>query len=405
MANRLNYYFRQKVTEAELDLGFTYLEEADRDFVTDHALIGVVNGMVVTERGAGANLSVDVSAGRAYDKNGARISFGTTQNVDVSVDEGSASTAVVGVGNSKIISVFAKFVRNLTDPRTDGNSLTVYFDEAESFQFVVRQGAEALSPAPPPLDGTFILLADITRAFGQTTIVNANIDTAVGSRREDMLVRTGATFNLRRGRIKDAFSDVLDYLNTNDANLSTHLNDATDAHDATAISFLAAQSAWADATDLVATDVQAAIDEIVTDLAAAGGAAKVGATGNGAGYVFGTSGTSVQAQLDELSDYLDEGPLGRRVWSYVDADSPVTITTQRQIVTATSGGGITFNLPAPSNGREIWFKDATGTWGTSPIQLVRNGSEKIENVAADRYFYADYGSFRLFSDGTDWFIG
>jgi hypothetical protein len=417
MAKRLNYYFRQKVSESELDNGFAFLEDGDQNIMLDMGQTGILSGMVVTQRGAGPNLSVDVSSGVTYDKAGQRIQFAATQNVDVSADESAVSTVVAGGGNSKIISVFAKFKRTLSDPRTDGNSVTVYFQEDESFEFIIRQGAEAPSPSPPPLDPTYVLLADITRAFGDTTITNAMIDVSATNRREEVFkITNGATHRMQRGSVRNALSDLLGWLNTEiddrdsgdtavQGNLDTHISNATDAHDASAISFLASQSAWADAEDLVATDVQAAIDEIVTDLTAAGGAAKIGATGNAAGYVFGTAGTTIQAQIDEIVDYLDEGTLGRRVWTYVDADSPVAVTTERQILTFTSGGGITFNLPAPTHGREIYFKDGAGTWGTSPIQLVPNGAEEIEGVAGSRYFYADYGSFRLFSDGTDWFIG
>jgi hypothetical protein len=162
---------------------------------------------------------------------------------------------------------------------------------------------------------------------------------------------------------------------------------------------------WADGTNVAATNVAAALDEIVADLAATAGAGRIGADPNVGTYVFGTLGTSVQAQLDEISNYLDLGPAGRLVQTYTNASSPVTLTTQRQIVADTSGGPITFNLPAAASGREYWFKDPKGTWNANPITLVPSGGAKIENVAGSRTFYADFGSFRIFCDGTDWFIG
>lgn len=162
---------------------------------------------------------------------------------------------------------------------------------------------------------------------------------------------------------------------------------------------------WADGTNVASTNVDGALDEIVADLAATAGAGRIGAVANVAAYVFGTPGVTVQAQLDQISDYLDEGPIGRRVQTYTSVASPVAVSAQRQIIADTSGGPITFNLPAASHGREYWFKDPKGTWNTSPITLVPAGGAKIENVAGNRAFYADYGAFRLFSDGTDWFIG
>jgi hypothetical protein len=35
MADRVDFYFRQRVTEAELDLALALLEKADRDLATD----------------------------------------------------------------------------------------------------------------------------------------------------------------------------------------------------------------------------------------------------------------------------------------------------------------------------------------------------------------------------------
>ena len=44
MADRLDYYFRQRVTEAELDLGFELLEKADRNLAADIGVYGIVSG-------------------------------------------------------------------------------------------------------------------------------------------------------------------------------------------------------------------------------------------------------------------------------------------------------------------------------------------------------------------------
>lgn len=349
MANRLNYYFRQKVTEGELDEGFALLEQADNEFITDSGLVGIVSGLAVTQRGAGANLSVDVSAGTAYDKNGARIHTSSTQNVLVSTDESAVSTTVAGVGNSKILSVFAKFDRVLTDPRTDGNSVTVYFEEAEGFEFVVRQGAEGVSPTAPPLDPEYILLADITRVYGDTTIVNAAI--ASTGRREDCFVQAGASFSLRRGRIKDAFDDTFDALNS--------LQSGT-------------------------TDIDNA---------------PVAAT-----YMFGLSSTNLSDSIEAIRNYLDYGPRGEYISQFNTAGSPYTLSSQRVIHVDTTGGAVTINLPAPAHGIRFKIKDAAGTFGTNACTLVRNGSEEIEGVAASLVLSAPGGTYEIWSDGTDWFI-
>lgn len=222
MAGRLNYYFRQKVTESELDQGFDLLEQADRAAITDLGLIGVYNGLAVSEHAAAPNFTVDVTAGCAYDKIGERILVPALQNVDVSVDENGVSTSVAGVGNSKIVSLFAKFTRVLSDPRTDGNNVVVYFNEAESFTFIVRQSAESATPTAPLTDSTLILLADITRSYGDVSVQDDVIDT---SRREDTFVRSGFTYSLREGQVLVAFQDVID--NLNDVATRTLGNDDT----------------------------------------------------------------------------------------------------------------------------------------------------------------------------------
>lgn len=397
MAGRLNYYFRQKVTESELDLGFTLLEDADHALMTDMAQIGVLSGMVVTQRGAGANLTVDVSAGKTYDKNGQRIQFATTQNVDVSVDDSAVSTAVAGAGNSKVISLFVKFARVLTDPRTDGNSTTVYFNEAEGFGFSVKQSTEAVTPTPVALDATNILLADITRTFGDTQILNAAIGT---SRREDVFVHAGATYALRRGLVGDALADAFDHLNTNAANLTAHIANGVGAHAASAISY-AGSGAWADATTVASNNVEAAIDEVVSDLAAAAGAARVGGSPTAGAYMFSTAGATVQALIDSIQSYLNLGPRGRYVLTYTASQA---LTTERQVLVNTSGGAVTLTLPTPAHGIEFFFKDKLGTWGTNNFTLAPHATEKIEGVNASRVFSADWGAVRCWSDGTDWYL-
>ena len=177
MADRKDFYFRQKVTEAELDDALDGLEEADRNMLSDLGILGASKGLAVTEESPTPNITVDVETGVAYDQTGQRMNVPSEQNVDVSEDFLMASTDVAGGGNEKIVSVFLEFQRVLSDPRIDGNSNTVFFLRDESFAFKVRQGAEAAPPAtPPPLQANEILLADITRTNGQTQIFDVDID-------------------------------------------------------------------------------------------------------------------------------------------------------------------------------------------------------------------------------------
>jgi hypothetical protein len=205
MSNRKDYFFRQKVSEAELDDGFNDLEVADRQMMIDLGLIGVLQNAVVTEKSGTPDLTVDISGSASiHDKLGQRIGFGPLQNIDVSVDENSNSTEPPP-GNELIVSVFAKFDRVLSDPRIDGNSATVFFERAETFDFVVRQGAATATPpaTPSALDVEYILLADIQRTNGQTQVLNANITppggtyTAISNRREEAFKLSAASWRAR----------------------------------------------------------------------------------------------------------------------------------------------------------------------------------------------------------------
>jgi hypothetical protein len=273
MADRRDYYFRQKVTEAELDSGFDDLEQADRDLATDLGLVGVAYGLAVAEQGV-PNLTVQVSGpGAAYDQTGQRAAIPSTQSLNCAVDEGGLNTAVVTPGNSRVLSVFIEFDRTLSDPRVDGNSNTVYFVRAESFVLNVVAGVEGVSPTAPALRSDQILLADITIAFGATTIVNANISTT----RRQWMFKTTSGAAVACGTAEEAIQALAIAITaasgTAAADLAAHV--ASGGHAAANISY-AGGGAWADASTNPATTVEAQLDKIVADLAASTGTLKIG---------------------------------------------------------------------------------------------------------------------------------
>lgn len=270
MANRRDYYFRQLVTEAELDAGFGDLEDADRALMVDQGVLGVVFGLGVAQASV-PNLTVLVAGpGVAYDQLGQRCFVGATQSVDVSKDTNNVSTAVSTTGKEKKISVFVQFTRALSDPRTDGNSATVNFLRAESFRFAVLQGTEAntgtsVAPSSP---ANSIRLCDITRAFAQTSIVNGNISVAG---RDDAYSIAGTPQSVRRGRAKDAISDLLALYNQ----LIT--GTGPDSVAAVNVSY-AGGAAWVDGTTNPATTAEAQLDKMITDLKSGTMPAKLGGT-------------------------------------------------------------------------------------------------------------------------------
>ena len=160
-----------------MNLAFDGAENAIHDIVADYGMQGIISGLQPVQDGAGS-LNVLVTAGLAYDPQGDRIFVPVQQTLNCSVDMNSVSTAVSTSGHSKIVSVFVQFERVLSDPRTDGNAVTVYFQQDEGFQLNVIQGAEAVSPTPPALQGNMLLLADLTFTFGMSQVLTAGISYA-----------------------------------------------------------------------------------------------------------------------------------------------------------------------------------------------------------------------------------
>jgi len=291
MSARKNFFFRQRITEAELDAAFDDLEDADHNLASDLGFTGVLANAVVSQHAAVADLTVDVSGPASIlDQLGRRIFFSGLQNVDVARDNNGVATEVSAADKEKVVSVFVAFDRALSDPRIDGNSATVFFHRDESFQFVVVQGGEATIGAsvPPQLRPDAILLADVTRRFGQVQILGDRISTA---RRQDAFVLAGVPRSIRRGRTTEAVADLLSLHNA-------HVTGGADRHPAASIDF-AGGGAWADGTTNPATSVEAQLDKLVADLAALGGAAKVGAAAT-SGAPNALAAGSVKSQLDAL---------------------------------------------------------------------------------------------------------
>ncbi len=278
MADRCDYYFRQKVTESELDLGFTLLESADRNLASDIGIFGIISGAVPSSHAPVADLTLDLTAAAtAYDHLGERIYFGTGQRVDCSVDLSGVPTDVKTQGNERSLGVFLRFTRQLSDARTDGNSQQVYFRRDESFQLVVRQSVEAAAgtAVPLPLQDAELLVCDVRRAFGQTQILAGDIDT---SRRQAFVFARASAVQVDPSAWKTLVpvaAHAQAALDATDGVFTAHLTGAARRHPAEAIDFTPHGF-------LASKTVGAAIDELVDDLLAmtgTPGSARVGADG------------------------------------------------------------------------------------------------------------------------------
>lgn len=104
--------------------------------------------------------------------------------------------------------------------------------------------------------GNRILINDGSGAMAENAIVTANramISSATGLPTHSTVTAT------ELGYVSGVTSAIQTQLNTGATNLSDHLSDATDAHDASAISSVASGN-------LVATDVQSALNELQSDI-------------------------------------------------------------------------------------------------------------------------------------------
>lgn len=279
MADTFAPFFRQQVTSDEATQWLRTLELADNNMMIDLGFFGILQAAVVTQYLTG-DLTVNVSGPAAgYDQIGRRVGWASTIRLNCAVDYNAASTAVVGASNSRYLSIVARFKRLESDPRTDGNGQPVNYSLQESYELLVFAGSEGLSPSPPALPTNGFLLCDILLTFGQTQILNGDIDT---SRRQEVLVTPALA------------SDYAD-----------HVTGLSDRHTAAMVDG-SALNAWADGVTNPSGTVQAQLAAIVDRLRSTvgtgdgAGAKKVGAkTVSGQPY-YNLATTTVEGQLGEL---------------------------------------------------------------------------------------------------------
>jgi photosystem II stability/assembly factor-like uncharacterized protein len=294
---KYDFYFRQKVTQAELDAAYAAVEAAIDRLYGDLGITGITYGATVSQHVPTPDLTVDVSAGVVIDQTGQRSLWSAIENVDCSVDENSVSTSVTTPGNEKWLSLFVEFVRAPTDERVDGEQQTVYFEQNESYQFNVVQGAEAVIPTAtkPSLRSDQILLADIRLINAQTQILNADINI---DRREwaVQVTSAGASVDIDKGTLGEALQDLADAL-------SSHVTSGSSQHLASAVDY-AGGGAWHDGTTNPATDVESQLDKVITDLVSNDGADRVGALAQSSGSQSVENG-SIEDQIGEILSAID----------------------------------------------------------------------------------------------------
>ena len=222
-----DWWFKQSVTEEQMNNAFGAVQSSMFNLMTDQKLVGLAQGGTPGPTTPTANLSIVIGGPTyAYDQLGERI-YAPTFSADCSKDLNNVSTAVSGAGNEKYLSVFVLFERTLSDPVIDGNGMTVYYVQAESYIYEVYQGAEAPvgTATHPALINPGLLVADVHLIFGQTQIMSGDIST---SRAQATFNFVQSPFSILAGNVPDAIEAML-------TDLNEHVNGTSGEHPDTAI--------------------------------------------------------------------------------------------------------------------------------------------------------------------------
>jgi hypothetical protein len=286
--DRKDFYYRQRVLESELDSGFDACESADvaqsvdLDFVarTPPAAKADFGGIMWgLEASLAGGLDVLIDKGAAYGEAGKRAATPSDLTVTLS-NEGSTQIGQGGTGDGAAISlatneecwitIFISYDRLLSEQRYDGYNNLVYFTRDESFYFYIKKGV-TVTPIgsltqghKPARESLKQLIADLHLKNTGGGIFIDSIDTGLTTQRTEWYFDYAAT-NLPNKRIhakyniRDALAQMLEYYND-------HIAGLDDKHPAGDIPFTPV-SLWADTTGLVASDVNGAINEVVSDLA------------------------------------------------------------------------------------------------------------------------------------------
>ena len=111
------------------------------------------------------------------------------------------------------------------------------------------------------------------------------------------------------------------------------------------------------------------------------------------------NGSYVKVLKDEIK--AKSGGLFDKV--YVSAKSTAFTAAIGFTYLINTGTAVTVTLPAVSSNAAIIFKDSAGTAATNNITITRADSAVIDG-ATTLVISSNYGSAKIISDGTNWFI-
>lgn len=84
--------------------------------------------------------------------------------------------------------------------------------------------------------------------------------------------------------------------------------------------------------------------------------------------------------------------------------SPVVAQEGGVIPINSQAGSFNIQLPAPNTmtGKRFTIKDQGGALSLYPVTVLRAAAELFEGIAADFELAANFGTWVIFSDGTNW---
>lgn len=382
--NMPDFYFEQLVTEAFLDLVFDWTEQADLAIRQDvlNPLDGSGDPRGAIHRGgeitptASPSMSVKATSMVATDPDGRRVYWGEEQTIDCTLDYlGVSTTADLTSGEERYLGLFAEFDRELTEERIDGNGVSVYTQQLESFEIKVYAGAKAGtgSALPPATPAGKVRLANVKIVYNQTQILTADIEYDTASYLRDDWVRLTGT-------------ELGDFVFGNPYKAIEQLFDWLDDVAGGGATF-SSTSNWHDGSALVSTAMSAAINEIVSDLANSAGSDRVGAAAHTtANNYCDLADGSVQDQMRTVADNVD---------GHINGDAPAHADTA---VTAGSKAGSPNSLATGSVGSQL----------TSLISYVNARARKAstETISSTWTHTANLvmNSILRLGDGPDYYI-
>jgi hypothetical protein len=185
--DKRNWFFKQRVQFAEMREADNLVEQTFRDLRGDmFAEQNFLKDLVSVVETGPASTSVEVGPATGWDNLGQRVV--QPNNPETFSFAGDSGTNIITA------TLYLKYQRNPTNPRTDGLGGTIQYDQDDGFVLERDLGPDDGSQNPPaPRVDESIPLANITIPTGGGNIVNSGIDTTIQNLRS----------SFPAGRLKD----------------------------------------------------------------------------------------------------------------------------------------------------------------------------------------------------------